>query len=50
MRVVSKAAAFIMLAARKPAFSQHQTGLFEINKLFLTVTANVNKAVYAPVC
>jgi hypothetical protein len=35
---------------RETRFSQHQNCLIEINKLFLTVTANVNKAVYAPVC
>jgi hypothetical protein len=49
MRVVSKAAALLMHTAGNALFATSNC-LIEINKLFLTVTANVNKAVYAPVC
>jgi hypothetical protein len=49
MRVVSKAAAWLVLTAANALFATSNC-LVEIYKLFLTVTANVNKAVYAPVC
>jgi hypothetical protein len=49
MRVVSKAASWLVLTPGNPLFATSNC-LIEINKLFLTVTANVNKAVYAPVC
>jgi hypothetical protein len=49
MRVVSKAAPWLVPTAANALFATSNC-LVEINKLFLTVTANVNKAVYAPVC
>jgi hypothetical protein len=49
MRVVSKAAALLVPTSENALFAASNR-VIEINKLFLTVTADVNKAVYAPVC
>jgi hypothetical protein len=49
MRVVSKGASLLVLTPGNALFATSNC-LVEIYKLFLTVTANVNKAVYAPVC
>jgi hypothetical protein len=49
MRFVRERSAMLMHIPGNALFAKSNC-LIEINKLFLTVTANVNKAVYAPVC